>query len=479
MAAAAGLLSKPFRCCVVGSGPAGFYTAKAVLKQFPNATVDMFEKMPVPFGLVRYGVAPDHLKVKNVEKTFRQVAESGQDRFSFFGNVNVGKDVAVHELTSWYDFSVFCVGASTDRRLGIPGESLFGVYGASEFVKWYNGYPGYESHQFFQQSELSKCENVVVIGQGNVALDCCRVLAKPVDLFQKDATDITAYSLRTLSETNVKNIKIVGRRGPTQAQFSVGEVRAIGKLPNVRIQMNDENDLLNLSEASKAELDTERRIKRLNKLFASYGKEEKAECDAVVDIHFYKSPVAILPSHEDPARVGHVKFEKMQLELGGEPFQQRAVGTGEYATVPCDLLITSAGYRISSVEGPPVIGERENHVPNKNAKIMLGEGNPCRDNIYASGWFRRGPTGVVLTNIEDANFTVRSIVSDVENGKIDVESRPAANDVFEHTGIDRNHVVTWDEFLKIDKYEMELGKVNKKVREKITDRNQMVKVAKR
>ena len=221
-----GTEERPLRVAVVGSGPSGFYAAEALLKNEAIVDVDLFERLPVPFGLVRYGVAPDHAKIKNVTRVYDRTA--GNERFRFLGNVDIGKDVSIEELQTYYDAIILTVGAQTDRKLGIPGEDLPGSYTATEFVAWYNGHPDYVDHDFNLNAETA-----VIIGQGNVAIDVARILAKTVD--ELKTTDIAAHALDALSKSAVKDIYLVGRRGPAQAAFTVAEIKEMGELEDCDI----------------------------------------------------------------------------------------------------------------------------------------------------------------------------------------------------------------------------------------------------
>jgi adrenodoxin-NADP+ reductase len=475
------------RACIVGSGPAGFYTAKKLMKSYPKVKVDMFESLPVPFGLVRYGVAPDHQKVKNVENTFREIALD--KRFSFYGNVTIGNNIyknnianyiSIDELKKMYHTIVFCIGANGDKKLNIPGENLNNVYTSRNFINWYNGLPvglmNNKSFSFDNKEDIKSIKNVCIIGQGNVALDCARMLISPTNLL--NSTDITDNSLNILKQLDLKKINIIGRRGPFQAQFSVGEVREIFKLNTSNIIIN-QNDLI----ANNEHIEYERRIKRLMKVFNDYSKNTDTNNynnKTDLELCFFKRPVEILPCNNDKDKVGYLKLEKMAL-----CDTKNIIATGEYETISCDLLISSVGYKVNSIDGLPKI-IKDNCIPNDNSKIIFTDvneqGNHFNNGLYACGWFRRGPSGVILTNIEEANLTVNRILNDIDNGIIDLtlninyqNDKHVLNEV---KGIDLNTIVTWEDFLKIDNYEMKNGKIKGKIREKIVDINKMLEIAK-
>src|SRR5271167_83519 len=239
-----GTPERPLRVAIVGSGPSGFYSAESLFKQNINIKVDMFDKLPVPFGLVRYGVAPDHLKIKNVTKVFEKTA--GNPKYSFFGNVTVGKNISVFELNKFYDAVIFSYGAESDRQLGIHGEDLVGSYTATEFVAWYNGHPDFQDHHFDFSHEVA-----VIVGNGNVAIDVARILCKTPE--ELKATDITQNALEALAESKIKEVHIYGRRGPVQAAFTAPEIREMGELADCYPVINPID--LQLTESSKKELE--------------------------------------------------------------------------------------------------------------------------------------------------------------------------------------------------------------------------------
>jgi adrenodoxin-NADP+ reductase len=474
---------KFLRACIVGSGPSGFYTAKMLMKLYQNVKVDMFESLPVPFGLVRYGVAPDHVNVKNVENTFRGIASD--ERFSFYGNVTIGNNriairefnnkVSVEELKKWYSVVVFCVGASGEKKLNLPGEQLQHVYTSSSFVDWYNGMPmvspNYSSN--FLNDNLGNIKHASIIGQGNVALDCARMLMKSTDLLS--STDIPRYSLDVLKELNMEKVNVIGRRGAYQAQFSVGEVREIFKLGTANILINSEDLRIKNRCAEPG-----RRTKRLVKLLNEYsGKNSTRDSKIQTDFQlmFFRRPIEILPHRHDKNKIGYLKLEKMRLTDN-----DGVIATGEYDTIKCDLLISSIGYRANTLTGLPNI-TKGNCIPNNRGKIVFNEGNDdYSQGLYACGWFRRGPSGVILTNIEDASVTVKGIMDDIVNGKIDMSIGTCNENekciLSKIEGIDPAGIVTWDDFLKIDRHEILNGKNEGKRREKILDINDMIAIAK-
>jgi ferredoxin--NADP+ reductase len=392
---ALGTAQRPLRVAVVGSGPSGFYAAEALLQAEVVAEVDLLERLPVPYGLVRFGVAPDHARLKAVTQVFEQVA--GHERFRFFGNVALGRDVSVEELQARYHAVVVATGAAADRKLGIPGEQLGGVHAASDFVGWYNGHPDCSALRFDLSQEVA-----VVVGQGNVALDVCRLLAKPVDALR--GTDIAEHALDALAASRVREIHLVGRRGPAQARFTHKELRELCGLPGWRVVL--EPEALALNDASRAELDhpdranEARNLQILNGLCAG-----SAEAGLrTIRLHFQRAPVAL---H------GVGRLERVVLEaqrLAGPPFGQRAEPTGRLLELEAGLLFRSVGYRSSAIPGLP-FDPQAGTVPHREGRVVRGA-EPLRG-WYVTGWIKRGPTGIIGTNRLDSVETVARLLEDL------------------------------------------------------------------
>lgn len=332
--------------CVVGSGPGGFYTAKYLLKADANVRVDVVDKLPTPFGLVRSGVAPDHQDVKEVQKDFASVA--ADERVRFFGNVGVGGGagcVGLEELRGCYSAVVLACGAEDDRSLGIDGEELAGVYGARAFVNWYNGHP-----DFVDLSPDLSCEAAVIVGQGNVAIDCARILCKTVEELQ--SSDIAAHALEALACSNIRRVSVVGRRGHVQASFTIKELRELTKLSVTAFGVRADEMEQGATPASLEEIAATRAKKRMNELLkknissgadgadggaADRGKSKKLE------LRFLASPIKVLPDTADPAKVGALRVERTALE--GDAFNQ----------VMAPLLRWPAAPGPTSRAPPPVI----------------------------------------------------------------------------------------------------------------------------
>ena len=385
--------TRPLRVAVVGSGPSGFYAAEALFKADAHVDVVMFDRLPTPYGLVRGGVAPDHAKIKNVIKVYDRIA--GHERFSFLGNVTVGEDVSVAELRRFFDAVLFTSGAETDRRLGIDGEDLPGSHTATEFVGWYNAHPDYRDREFDLSGRVA-----VVIGQGNVAMDVCRILAKTVD--ELKTTDIAAHALEALAQSRIEEIHMIGRRGPAQAKFTPPEIKEFGNLAACD-PVVDPRDL-ELNPESETELqgpDAKHNNQNMDVL-RDYAGRTPSKPRRFVS-HFLKGPAAL----EGEGRVQRLVLSLNALK--GEPGNQWAEATGETETMPCDILFRSIGYRGVAIPGVP-FDDKRGTIPNQQGRIT--EADAVVPGLYAAGWIKRGPSGVIGTNKPDSVETVQCILED-------------------------------------------------------------------
>ncbi len=454
--AALGSPHRPLRVAIIGSGPSGFYAAEALLKTDLHVELDMFERLPTPFGLVRGGVAPDHLKIKKTARTFEKIAQ--HESFRFFGNVTIGRDLSVEELRQFHDAVLFACGAESDRRLNIPGEDLWGSHAATEFVGWYNGHPDYQDREF----DLSQ-EAAVVIGQGNVAMDVSRILAKTVDELRE--TDITEKALDALAGSKVKEIYLVGRRGPVQAAFTPPEIKEMGALADCDAVV-DPRDLV-LNEASQTELDQPDHHHRTKNMaiLQEFAAREPTGKSRRLNIRFHQSPVKLLGTD----RVEAVVLEKN--ELVGPPYNQKARGTGIREELPCGLVFRSVGYRGTPIEGAP-FDESRGVFPNQDGRVTDAE--TIIPGLYAAGWIKRGPSGVIGTNKPDSQATVGSILEDLTHLlPCPIPSTRRVRELLESRGV---RFVTFEEWRRIDEAEIERGKAKGKPREKFTSVEEMLEV---
>jgi ferredoxin--NADP+ reductase len=451
-----GSADRPLRVAIVGSGPSGFYAAEALFKSEFAIHVDMFDRLPTPFGLVRGGVSPDHQKIKSVTKIYDKIAK--HEGYAFFGNVTIGRDIKVEELRQYYDAILFACGAETDNRLGVPGEDLPGSHTATEFVGWYNGHPDYRDRVF----DLSR-EIAVVIGQGNVAMDVSRILAKTVDELRN--TDIADYALDALAESKVKEIHLVGRRGPVQAKFTTPELREIGELAECDVLVRHED--LALDTASQAELvfpDNQTAQKNLAELRA-FAERTTAGKPRKYVMHFLKGPVEL----RGGTRVESILLERNRLE--GKPFATRAVGLGEFEELACGLVFRSVGYRGVPIPGVP-FDEGRGVIPNDAGRVIIGAAPVPA--LYVAGWIKRGPSGVIGTNKPDSHETVASLLADVANlAPCITPDSEALKGLLAQRGI---RAVSFAEWQRIDAAEIARGQAKGKPREKFARVEEMLAV---
>ena len=381
--------TRRLRVAIVGSGPAGFYAAAHLLAADPPAEIDLIERLPTPWGLVRLGVAPDHPNIKAVSRAFEKIA--ARPGFRFFGNVEVGRDVTHEELTGIYDAVVYSVGAQTDRRLGIPGEDLPGSWPATAFVAWYNGHPDFQELEF----DLSH-ERAVVIGNGNVALDVARMLAlTPAELAPTDTTD---EAIAAINGSGIRELVVVGRRGPVQAAWTPTEVGELGELEGADVFVDPAD--LELEPASDAELEAGApTVKRSVEHLRDYAARAPAGKSRALRLRFFSSPVAIL---------GNGKVEAIEL-VRNELIGGRAVATDERETLPCGIVFRSVGYSGVPLPGVP-FDEGTATIPNEGGRVVPG--------VYCAGWIKRGPSGVIGTNKKDATETAELLLEDARSGRL-------------------------------------------------------------
>ncbi|HVU74471.1 MAG TPA: FAD-dependent oxidoreductase [Mycobacteriales bacterium] len=436
----------PLRVAVVGAGPAGIYTADALSAQTDvPVVVDVLDRLPTPYGLVRYGVAPDHLKMKNVAAALHKVLERPGVRF--LGNVEVGQDVHTADLDQRYDAIVWSYGASTDRRLGIEGEDLAGSTSATEFVNWYCGHPDSPL-----ESYLLDATAVAVVGVGNVAVDVARILAKTADDLL--VTDVHDEALGVLAQSHITDIHVLGRRGPVQAKWTTKELRELGELANADVVVRA--DEVVLDAASERDVAEHKDLARNLEVIKGWVDKPLEGKPRRIHLRFLVRPVGILGTD----RVEGVTLERMQLDGNGG-----VTGTGETEVLPVQMVFRSVGY-----QGRPLVelpfDERSATVPNDAGRV-LSDGAPQRGH-YVAGWIKRGPTGVIGTNRSDASETVTSMLADVESGALAVTASDRDPDSLARLVHERGgEVVTWDGWLRIDAAEIDKGTQASRTRVKI------------
>jgi len=437
--------NEPLRVAVVGSGPAGFYAADALLKsEGPPVEVDLIDRLPTPWGLVRLGVAPDHENIKAVSRAFEKTA--ARPGFRFFGNVEVGSSVSHAELVELYDAVVYTVGAQTDRRLGIPGEDLPGSFAATEFVAWYNGHPDFQDREF----DLSH-ERAVVVGNGNVAIDCARMLAlTPEELAP---TDTTHEATDAIARAGVREIVMLGRRGPVQAAFTPPELKELGELAGAEPVVDPAD--LRLDAASEAELEADRERARRNfELLEEYAARAPEGKPRRIVLRFLVSPVAILGQD----RVEAVEIVRNELVAEGGRIVARP--TGETEVVPAGIVLRSVGYKGVALPGVP-FDERSGTIPNEGGRVAGAE------RTYVAGWIKRGPSGVIGTNKKDAAETVELLLADARAGRLAGASNSLLlDDLLEEKGV---HFVEYAGWQAIDAAERAAGEPLGRPRVKLTE----------
>ena len=390
---------------VIGSGPAGLYTAEALIKQaaaLPQPVpvrVEVLDRLPTPYGLVRYGVAPDHKSIKSIAEYLRKVLEHPD--VGFLGGVHLGEDVTREDLLASYDAVVYATGAMRDRRLGIPGEDLPGSYAATDFVNWYCGHPDIDPHAFTLDAE-----SVAVIGVGNVAVDVARILARdPAELRE---TDVPQPVLEALMASKVREVFMIGRRGPAQAKFTTKELRELGELSGVDITVpaaEADLDAFDPAGASAALAVSDRHVRGNYKVISDWAAREPAGQPRRLTVRFWLRPVEI----QGDQRVQRLVLERTRLDESGA-----FTGTGELETIDVSMVLRSVGYQSVPLPGVP-FDERASIVPNVEGRVIGADGAPLPGE-YVAGWQKRGPTGVIGTNKSDAAQTVRSLLEDLAGG---------------------------------------------------------------
>jgi ferredoxin--NADP+ reductase len=450
----------PLAVAVVGSGPAAFYAAGHLLaSESPTVEVDLVERLPTPWGLVRLGVAPDHPQLKTVSRAFEKIA--ARPGFRFLGNVEVGRDVTHEELAARYDAVIYAVGSQTDRRLGIPGEDLPGSWPATAFVAWYNGHPDFQGLEF----DLSH-ERAVVIGNGNVALDVARMLA--LTRGELAPTDTADAALEAIVGAGIREIVVVGRRGPVQAAWTSTELGELGDLEGADVLL-DESEL-ELDAASEADLGNASNVVQRNvEILREYAARPPAGKEKAIRLRFRLSPVAILGD----GKVEAIELVRNRLEAD-QSGRIRAVPTDERETLPCGIVFRSVGYRGVGLPGIPY-DERAGTIPNGAGRVLDESGAPL-PGVYCAGWIKRGPTGVIGTNKKDATETVDLLLEDARAGRL--PERPAAEPSIDALLAERGvEVVTHEGWERIDAVERARGEEQGRPRVKLCSWDELLAAA--
>jgi len=457
-----GTPARPLRVAIVGAGPTGFYTADHLLRN-PEVIVevDMFDRLPTPYGLVRLGVAPDHQKIKFVTNAFDKVAAS--PRFRFYGGVEFGKDVTLADLKAHYHQIVYCTGAQTDRRMGIPGEDLTGSHPATEFVAWYNGHPDYRDCAF----DLSQ-ESVAVVGVGNVAVDVVRILCRTPE--ELATTDIADYALEALRKSRVREVYLLGRRGPAQAAFTNPEVRELGELADADIMaIPQEVELDPLSRAAVERSQDRATLKKVE-ILREYARREPTGKSRRLVLRFLVSPVELIS--DGAGRVAAMRLVRNELYATSTgALQPRA--TDRFEELPVGLVFRSVGYRGVPLPGVP-FNESWGVILNDKGRVLDPSTKQPLVGEYTAGWIKRGPTGVIGTNKPDAAETVECMFEDLARGAVLEPTRPEAAAAEALVRQRQPNYVSYTDWLKLNEIEVARGRAQGRPRVKLTSVEEML-----
>ena len=467
------LNSRPVRVAVVGAGPAGVYAsdilAKAQRKHDLRFSIDLFDRYPAPFGLIRYGVAPDHPRIKGIIKALHKVLDRGDVRL--LGNVDIGTDLTIEDMRAHYDAVIFATGAIKDVEMDIPGVDLEGSFGAADFVSWYDGHPDYPREWPLES------EQVAVIGNGNVALDVARVLSKqPADLL---STEIPENVYQGLAASPVTDVHIFGRRGPAQVKFTPLELRELSHSQDVDIVLYEED--FDFDDASDEAIRSNNQIKTMVNTLTNWlieQEERTEESSRRLHLHFLHQPVEILEGKdsrgEGTGKVAGIRFERMELDGTGN-----VTGTGEYQDYPVQAVYRAIGYFGSEIEGIPFDAKR-GVVLNEAGRVLDEDGHHV-PGTYATGWIKRGPVGLIGHTKGDALETIDCLISDLD--RLPQAANPGAESIIELLESRGVEYTTWEGWLKLDEHELslgasasELGEVQRE-RVKVVPRSDMIRIS--
>jgi ferredoxin/flavodoxin---NADP+ reductase len=451
------------RVAIVGSGPAGAFAADRLLRARGDVEIDLFERLPTPWGLLRAGVAPDHQEIKRLDETFDQQTLARGCRF--FGNVEVGVDVSHEELMRHYTAVIYATGAQTDKSLGIPGEELPGSWPATEFVAWYNGHPDYRELEF----DLSG-PRAVVIGNGNVAADVTRMLT--LSAAELERTDVADHALEALRESGIEEVVVLGRRGPAQAAFTSAELRELGRLDGVNLRVDPEEiELDRLSSRWLTEQGTFTARKNVALLREFAERRPQSEAERSIVLRFLRSPVKI--RGED--RVEAIDVRRNEIVQADDGSLRPRTADEAVETIECGLVLRSVGYRAVPLPGVP-FDERSFILPNEGGRVLSLDGEPV-PGVYAVGWIKRGPTGILGTNKRDAEETVACLADDLAAGTLPAAESAGAEEIDALLAERKPDRVTIDGWRAIDSDELRRGQEAERPRVKLASREELLATA--
>ncbi len=446
---------RPLSVAIVGAGPAGIYAADILSRSALDVSVDLFERLPAPYGLVRYGVAPDHPRIKQIIVALFRILQRGDIRL--FGNVEIGRDLSIALLREHYDAVILATGSDRDAPLDLPGADLPEVHGASEFVFWYDGHPD------APRSWPLRAREVAVLGAGNVALDVARILTKRVE--DLVPTDIPDNVLAALRDNPVTDVHIFGRRGPAQAKFTPLELRELGQVPGVDVVVYEED--FEFDEASEAAIRSSNQTKQVVKTLVDWTLKEPSDLTAPrrIHLHFLHAPVEILGSG---GHVVGIRTERTTLQGDGT-----VRGTGVHVDTPVQAVYRAVGYFGSPVPGVP-FDDARGVVPNVEGRVVDAHGQPI-PGLYATGWVKRGPVGLIGSTKSDAQQTIAHLVEDAGAGRLTgTGRRDAVVGALAEAGV---RYTTWEGWELLDAFERELGERQGRERLKVVERETMVAVS--
>jgi ferredoxin/flavodoxin---NADP+ reductase len=453
------------RVAIIGSGPAGFYTVSQLQKSGLRVAVDMFERLPTPFGLVRAGVAPDHQKDKTVTRAYEKSAAAAE--FRFFGNVEFGRHLTLADIRNHYHQVVFATGAQSDRPLGIPGEDSINSHPATDFVAWYNGHPDFARHRF----ELG-VDSAAIIGLGNVAIDVARILCKsPSEL---GTTDIADHALEALRGSRVKTVYVLGRRGPAQAAFTPAEISEIGALGETDVHVREDEAALDPVSRSALEASGDRTAAKNVAIVLDLAQWRASGRDKQLIIRFMVSPTEILV--DEQGKVAAIRIVRNESYLDADNVV-RARPTGQQETLPVGLVFRSVGYRGVALPGVP-FDTASGIIPNRSGRVLGADGLPVAG-LYAVGWIKRGPSGVIGSNKTDARETVACMLEDAAADRTFAPAAPGPDAVSALLDERAPRAVTYQHWRTLDEIELDKGRETDRPRVKFTDVAEMLRVLER
>jgi len=444
------------RLAIVGAGPAGIYAADILLKSERSfdVSIDLFEQLPAPYGLVRYGVAPDHPRIKGIVTALREVLDRGDIRI--FGNVRYGVDITLDDLKQHYNAVIFSTGAIKDASLDVPGVDLVGSHGAADFVSWFDGHPD------VPRTWPLDAQSVAVIGNGNVALDVSRILAKHADDLLP--TEIPANVYEGLKASPVTDVHVFGRRGPAQVKFTPLELRELGELRDVDMIVHDED--FDHDEASRTAIATNKQVFVIDKVLNQWRQREVGQASRRLHLHFYAAPVEIVG--DEGGRVTAFRYERTRPDGQGG-----VEGTGEVREVAVQAVYRAVGYVGSPLDGLP-FDEKRGVLPNHEGQVLDDEGQVV-PGVYATGWIKRGPVGLIGHTKSDAMETVRHLVNDAAQWWLPVDpSEEGVDALLRERGVEYTDLDGWH---RLDQHEQALGQPEGRARVKVVPRDEMVRVS--